>query len=87
MLRGHRSKLRLRRWPRSKPRNEDLGRRRLVAEGAMGSDAIIMPAPALDDDLSLSERVENFTVEQLVSQARIEALVQAELGSLLSGSA
>jgi len=28
-------------------------------------DGIVMPAPTLDDDLSLAERVEAFSVEQL----------------------
>jgi hypothetical protein len=30
--------------------------------------------PALDDDSGLSERVEDFAVEQLVAKARVEAL-------------
>ena len=38
-----------------------------------------MPAPALDQDLSLAERRENFSVEQLVAQLRIEALIVAIL--------
>ena len=32
-----------------------------------------MPPPALDDDLGFAKRVEDFAVEQLVSQARVEA--------------
>ena len=38
-----------------------------------------MPAPVLDQDLSLAERRENFSVEQLVAQLRIEALIVAIL--------
>jgi hypothetical protein len=38
-----------------------------------------MPAPALDQDLSLAERRENFSVEQLIAQLRIEALIVAIL--------
>lgn len=38
-----------------------------------------MPAPALDDDLSLAERVENLPVEQLVSEPGIKALDVAVL--------
>ena len=38
-----------------------------------------MPAPTLDEDLSLTERIENLTVQQLVSEAGIEALDVAVL--------
>jgi hypothetical protein len=40
-----------------------------------------MATPALDDHLSLAERVEDFPVEQLVSETAVEALVQAKLVS------
>jgi hypothetical protein len=40
-----------------------------------------MATPAPDDDLSLAERVEDFPVEQLVSEAAVEAVVQAKLVS------
>ena len=39
----------------------------------MRPDGVIVSAPALDDDLSFSQRVEDLAVEQLVSQASIEA--------------
>jgi len=32
-------------------------------------DGIVVPAPAFDNDLSLSERVEDLTADKLVSQA------------------
>ena len=40
----------------------------------MRSDFIVMPPPALDDDLGLLERVKNLPVEQLVAHAGIETL-------------
>jgi hypothetical protein len=33
----------------------------------MGTDRVVMAPPALDDDLSLSQRVEDFAIEQLVA--------------------
>ena len=38
----------------------------------MRSDSIVLPAPTLDHDLSLAERVENLTVERLVSEAALK---------------
>ncbi len=38
-----------------------------------------MPAPALDQDVSLAERCEDFSIQQLVAQLRIEALIVAIL--------
>jgi hypothetical protein len=38
-----------------------------------------MPAPALDNDLRLAQRVEDFAVEQFVAQARIETLDESVL--------
>lgn len=35
---------------------------------------VIMAAPALDHDLSLSERIEYLTVQQLVAKSGVEAL-------------
>jgi hypothetical protein len=35
---------------------------------------VVVAPPTLDDDLRLSERVEDFTIEQLVAKASIEAL-------------
>ena len=39
----------------------------------MRPDGVVVPAPALNDDLRLAQRVEDLTVEQLVAQAGIEA--------------
>ena len=41
-----------------------------------------MPAPTLDHDLSLPQRIEDFTIEQLVSEAGIKALDVAVLHGL-----
>ena len=40
----------------------------------MRPDHVVVPPPALDDDLGLAESVEDFAVEQLVAQAGVEAL-------------
>ena len=40
----------------------------------MRANPIVMAPPALNDDLSLAQRVEDFAVEKFVAQARIEAL-------------
>ena len=38
----------------------------------MRADAVVVTAPAFDDDLSFPQRVEDLAVEQFVTQARIE---------------
>src|SRR4051794_4158833 len=40
----------------------------------MRPDGVVMPAPALDDDLRLAKSVEDLAVEQLVPEPGIEAL-------------
>src|SRR5437867_8448904 len=40
----------------------------------MRPDCVVVAPPALDDDSGLSERVEDFAVEQLVAKTRVEAL-------------
>jgi hypothetical protein len=42
-------------------------------------DGVVVPSPALDHDLRLLERVEDFTVEQFVPKASIEAFHVAVL--------
>src|ERR671910_952254 len=67
-------------WPgkRSRPQH-DLWRGWDVAEGRVRPDRIVVPAPALDDDLGLLERIEDLAVEQLVAELRVEALDEAVL--------
>src|SRR6266446_10748974 len=52
---------------------------RLVSERCVRPDRVVVPSPALDDDLGLVESVEDFAVEQLVAQASVEALDVAVL--------
>jgi hypothetical protein len=40
----------------------------------MGPNGVVVLAPALDDDLGFSQRVEDLAIEQFVAQASIEAL-------------
>ena len=47
--------------------------------GTMGSDGIVQPPPLLDEDDSLGQCVENFAVQEVVSQLSVEALVVAVL--------
>ena len=56
-------------WPgkRSRPQY-DLWRGWDIAEGRVRPDRIVVPAPCLDDDLGLLERVEDLAVEQLVPE-------------------
>jgi hypothetical protein len=36
-------------------------------------DRVVVPLPALDDDLSLLRCVEDFTIQQLIAKLRVEA--------------
>src|SRR5262247_1691147 len=45
----------------------------------MGPDRIVMAPPAFDDDLSFVEGVEDLAIEQLITQASVEALDVAVL--------
>jgi len=45
----------------------------------MRPDSVVVASPALDDDLRLSERVEDLAIEEFVTQACIEALDKAVL--------
>src|ERR671913_1171450 len=68
-------------WPgkRSRPQY-DLWRGWDVAKGRVRPDRIVVPAPCLDDDLGLLERIEDLAVEQLVAELRVKALDEAVLG-------
>src|SRR3954468_16931705 len=71
---GRRSWSGLRSRPCGESWHEHLRGRCLVAEGRMRPDGVVMPAPALDDDLRLAKSVEDLAVEQFVPQPGIEAL-------------
>src|SRR5688500_16798112 len=45
----------------------------------MRADGVVVPPPALDNDLRLSQRVEDFAIEQFIAQAGIEAFDEAVL--------
>jgi hypothetical protein len=45
----------------------------------MRADGVVMTTPAFDDDLRLFQRVEDFTVQQFVTQARIKTFDKAVL--------
>src|SRR5690242_2858327 len=45
----------------------------------MRPDSVVVPSPALDDDLRLAQRVEDLAIEKLVAQTRIEAFDEAVL--------
>ena len=45
----------------------------------MWADGVVVTAPAFDDDLRLFQRVEDFAVEQFVTQAGIKTFDKAVL--------
>ena len=45
----------------------------------MRPDGVVVTTPALDDDARFGQRVEDFAVEQFVTQTRVEALDEAVL--------
>ena len=45
-----------------------------VSKGTVGSDGVVVPAPLLNDDLRLPERVEDLAVKEFIPEAGIEAL-------------
>ena len=55
-------------------RDDALGCRWPVAEGTVRSPDLVMVAPAFDDDLGFSQRVEGLAVKQFIAEAGIEAL-------------
>src|SRR5438552_9349966 len=76
---GRRSWSGLRSRPCGERWHEHLRGRSPVADRGMRPDGVVVPSPTLDDDLGLAQHVEDLAVEQLVAQARIEALDEAVL--------
>ncbi len=70
---GRRSWSGLRSRPCGECRHEHLRGGRLVADRGVRPDGVVVPSPALDDDLGLAQRVKDLSVEQFVAQACIEA--------------
>ena len=52
---------------------------RLVAKRTMRPDRVVVLAPAIDEDGCFSKCVEDFAVEELISELSIEALIVAVL--------
>jgi hypothetical protein len=50
-----------------------------VAQGAVGSDCVVVVPPSFDQDLGFAQRVEDFAIKQFVSEPGIEALTIAVL--------
>ena len=50
---------------------------RPVADRGMWPNSIVVAAPAFDDDLRFTQRVEDLAIEQFVAQARVETLDEA----------
>ena len=59
--------------------HEDLRCRWSVAERRVRTNGVVVPSPALDDHLCVLQRVKDFTVEQLVTELRVEAFTVAVL--------
>src|SRR3974377_1819811 len=59
--------------PRDECGHEHLWCGWLVAERCVWADRVVVPPPALDDDLSFSQRVEDLAIEQFISKTSIEA--------------
>ena len=64
--RGRRSCPSLRRRPRGERWKEHLRGRWTVAQTGRGPDGVVMPAPALDQDLGLTQAVEDLAIQQFV---------------------
>jgi hypothetical protein len=49
--------------------DEDLGRRRFVAQASVWPLGVVATPPTLDDDLGLGKRVEDLSIEQFIARA------------------
>src|SRR5215212_10390175 len=79
--RARRSRLGERSRPCGKGWHEHLRSGWPVAQRGMRPDRIEVPSPALDDDLSLPQGVEDLPIQQLVPEARVETLDEPILGT------
>jgi hypothetical protein len=52
--------------------NEDLRRRRLVAQRPVWALGVVEAAPALDDDPGFGKRVEDLAIEQFIPEPGVE---------------
>lgn len=60
-------------------RDDGLWSRWAVAQSTVGSFGIVVFSPVFDDNLRLTQRVENFPVQQLVAHSPVEAFAIAIL--------
>jgi len=58
-----------------------------MAEGAVQPDCVVVPTPALDHDLPLLPRMEDFAVEQLIAQLGSRAIPAKVRSGFASGIA
>ena len=84
-LHGRRSWSGLRSRPCGEGWHEHLRCGSAVADRGMRANGIVVAPPALDDDLGLAQGVEDLAVEQLVTQARVEALDEPVLPRAAGG--
>ena len=56
-----------------------LGSRGSVPQGTMWSNGIVLNSPLLNQDFSLLQRIEYFSVQELISHLAVEALDAAIL--------
>src|SRR4051795_10042432 len=71
---GRRSWSGLRSRPCGECWHEHLRCRSAIANRGMRPDGVVVTTPAFDDDLRLSQRVEDLAVEQLVTQPGVKTL-------------
>src|ERR687885_3051659 len=67
-------------------RHEHLRGWRAIAERSVRAHRVVVPPPALDDDLRLAQRVEDLAIEQLVAQPGIERFDVAVLPGRARGN-
>src|SRR3712207_3399274 len=71
---GRRSGSMWRSWPGGEGWDEPLWSGRPVAQGGMRPDCVVVPAPAVDTELGLTQAVDDLPIEQLVAEPTDEAL-------------
>jgi hypothetical protein len=58
-------------------RGDTFGRWWTASQSAVRPDGTVVAAPSLDQDLGLAERVKDFAIEQLVTEAGVEVFAAA----------
>ena len=60
-------------WLVSSLRGDGFGRWWFVSKSTVRTNRVVVFSPLLDDDLGFFESAEDFAIEKLISEARIEA--------------